>query len=132
MQDQGGYLEVFLMTMAGLRVVGVGSTSQIVLFCFLIIVSIYLAVQGLVATEPFLQLPWQRPSWLGARASPAGASVGAKLRLQARDFRSCGSRALSPGSVVVAHGLRSPWAVGCSQTRDGACVSCIGRQIIYP
>ena len=46
MQDQGRYLEIFLRTVAGLRVVGVGSTSQIVLYFFKIIVCIYLGCAG--------------------------------------------------------------------------------------
>ena len=131
MQDPGGYLEVFLRMVAGLRVAGVGSTSEIALWfsdpCIYL-----LGCAGLLAAQPFLPLPWQRPSGLGARASPAGASPGAELGLRARDRRSCGSRALSPGSVAVARGLRSPWDVGSSQTRTGACVSCIGRRIICP
>ena len=35
-------------------------------------------------------------------------------------------------SEVVVHGLRAPWHVGSSWTRNQICVSCIGRQIFLP
>ena len=35
-------------------------------------------------------------------------------------------------SVVVATGLFAPWHLGSSQTRDRACVPCVGRWILNP
>ena len=47
-------------------------------------------------------------------------------------FSCCGGQTLGMlASVVVAYGLVALQHVGYSQTRDGTCVPCIGRQILY-
>ena len=56
--------------------------------------------------------------WLILLQSAGSKSMG---------FSSCGLQTPSKGSVVVTHWVVALWQMGSSWTRDGICVTCIGR-----
>ena len=72
------------------------------------------------------------PLWLRYAGSSWWLLLSWSTGPGARELGSCGSRAPSSGSAVVAHGLSCPAACGSSQTKHQAHVSCAGRQSLYP
>ena len=75
---------------------------------------LFTAVQGLLIAVAY---PVAEHRLLGLRASVAAARGLSSWGVQAQQLWPTGSAA--------------PWHVGSFQTRDGTCVSCIGRQILY-
>ena len=62
-------------------------------------------------------LPW---AWVVRSRIPRSQAGKRVCLLQTQQDQSAGSTAVVRGLVV-------PWEVGSSQTRDGSCVSCIGK-----
>ena len=85
---------------------------------------VFLAVLGLCCCEGF--------SLVAVR----GFSLKQLLLCRAQTLRHMDLVVVAPGSGAQAQylwhtGLVDPWHVGSSWIRDGTCVSCIGRWILY-